>query len=146
MKVLKRILTSIAVSLLIAGQCFAAAGENLAVIYGLYKQGAYSLAIEKLTRFKAETKTRAVAEYWIGLCQNRLQSFDAAIISFNNAIKAGINAEDIYYELGQAYYATKDLRAARETFRRSIAKGFKPGPSYYYVGFTSQVLEDYEVA
>jgi tetratricopeptide (TPR) repeat protein len=125
---------------------FADAKSELSKTYALYKKGAYPQAIQLLSQIKGDNETQALTEYWTGLCHARMQQFDKAIPRFKLASQLGTKIEDLDYEMGQALYASQDLKSAREAFQRSLAKKYKLGASTYYAGFISQMLEEYPKA
>lgn len=88
----------------------------------------------------------ALLSYWQGLCYNRTQVFDKAIEALEKALPLEGKYPDLEYEYGQALYASQKLKPAREAFKKSAYHGYKPGASQYYVGFLSQILEDYTTA
>ena len=115
--------------------------------FQLYQKGSYAEAIEILSKATAsQPKDQAHIAHWKGLCLSRIQSFEQAISAFQEAIKLGGDDPDLNYELGQALYATQQLKLAREAFRNSVAKGYKTGTSTYYIGFIEQILENYRSA
>jgi|GEM_PF-2471690 len=142
------------VGLIVLGLCLstqvrADSKSEFAGIYAIYKRGDYSKAIESLHRLSAtqiSVNERATVSYWLGLCQSRLQNYPQAIAEFRNTQEAKASFEDLDYELGQALYASQDLKGAREVFVRSAFRGYKPGASHYYAGFISQTLNDYHSA
>ncbi|OFZ83411.1 MAG: hypothetical protein A2583_08560 [Bdellovibrionales bacterium RIFOXYD1_FULL_53_11] len=138
---------AIIIAAMIAGaNAHAGTTEDLSAAYTLYKKGAYTQALTTLSKVQGDTDTNAMVAYWGGLCHARLQSFDRAAEKFRTADRLGSKAEDLDYELGQALYAIQDMRAAREAFKRSAAKKYKPAASQYYVGFTNSVLEEPDAA
>ncbi len=132
--------------LILTTQAYADAKGELTHAYGLYKKGAYPQALDALKRVPTQPQTAATVQYWSGLCYSRLQNFSEAIAAFRKAAQLGSTAEDLNYELGQALYASQDLKPAREAFRKSAAQGFKPTASIYYIGFSSQLLEEHGAA
>jgi hypothetical protein len=124
--------------------------SELTRIYSLYNRGSYSQALEGLAKLQQKSiesdPSQMTSNYWSGLCHSRMQAFDKAIPYFEKARSAGGQFHDLDYEMGQAYYANQQLRAAREAFKRSAFQNFKIGASLYYVGFISQLLEDYVLA
>jgi tetratricopeptide (TPR) repeat protein len=117
-------------------------------VFTEYKAGHYQEAItllEKIT--ETETSQLALKDYWTGLCYSKLQQFDKAVIAYKSALKNKGVFEDLYYELGQALYATNDMEQARKSFALSAKKNnYKNDTSYYYVGHISQILEEYKNA
>lgn len=131
---------------LLSTQTFA--NSNLfANFYIHFKQGAYVQAIESLERLRSnDQKVLATKEYLTALSLSRLQRFDEAINHFEEAIRKKSDAEDLYYEFGQALYAANELERARVAFKKSYSVGFKGPTSLYYMGFISQILEEYSLS
>jgi len=122
--------------------------ETFTPTYKEYKAGHYQEAINLLEKIQAvDTNQTAIKDYWSGLCFSKLQQFDKAIIAYKNALKNKGVFEDLYYELGQALYATNDMEQARKAFALSAKKSnYKIDTSYYYVAHISQILEEYKNA
>jgi tetratricopeptide (TPR) repeat protein len=126
--------------------------KTFAEVYRLYSNGAYAQAVEDLTALNSAALSRdekiAIA-YWKGLCFSKMQSFDKAVVSLQEAAHLGADHtdyKDLQYELGQALYASQSLRPALEAFEKSVKNNYKIGPSLYYKGFINQILEDHSVA
>ncbi len=121
-----------------------AASGDFANFYIHFKNGAYVQALETLNRIRpSDQKSKALKEYLEAISLSRLQRFDEAIPHFENALRAKVEAEDFYYEFGQALYAANELERARIAFKKSYSQGFKRPTSLYYMGFISQILEEY---
>jgi len=123
--------------------------ERFKEVYQLYTNGAYAQAVEDLSALKASSLSREdkiTIAYWKGLCFSKMQAFDHAVSSLQEAVQLGANDKDLYYELGQALYASQSLQPALEAFEKSAGAKYKVGPSMYYKGFINQILEDYSVA
>lgn len=131
---------------LVSPSVLASSKEELKNAYLLYKKGAYTQAIHVLAKISADTTNQSAIENWLGLCHSRLQAFDQAIFHLERAYQMGSKAEDLEYEIGQAYYASNKLRESRNWFKKSADRGFKVGASLYYIGFVNQILEDYPTA
>lgn len=112
----------------------------------LYKKGAYPQAIEKITPLTKNKKTKAIAWYWKGLCEAKLQNYDEANIAYGKAYGNKVQAKDFYYEYGQSLYAANELKKARKFFVKSAKKNFKAPTSLYYLAYISQLLEEYPIA
>lgn len=56
------------------------------------------------------------------------------------------SAPSLSYDLGQALFATQQLKEAETFFKRSIVAQFKVAASAYYVAFINQLLENNPVA
>lgn len=117
----------------------------------LYKKGSYVQVINELNNIKSsdhpkDYKRSNSIHYLKGLSHNKLQEFDNAIKEFELSIKEGNTSPDIYYELGQAYYASRDMRNARKNFESSYKNNYLSESSLYYIGYISQMLEEYPIA
>jgi tetratricopeptide (TPR) repeat protein len=117
-------------------------------VFTEYKAGHYQDAINLLEKITdIESSKLALKDYWTGLCYSKLQQFDKAVIAYKSALRNKGVFEDLYYELGQALYATNDMEQARKSFALSAKKNnYKTDTSYYYVGHISQILEEYKNA
>ncbi len=125
---------------------FSAEQDALKDIYVLYKKGAYTQALDALNKVKGVNSPQATVAYWKGLCHSRLQQFDLAGREFVNAYKLGSQSEDLYYEMGQAFYAANDLEKSEKAFIRSAKYEYKAGASYYYLGHINQTMEKHKQA
>lgn len=118
--------------------------------YDSFQTGKYLKTKEKLTALTAVVNGRAqknrtlqgLLSYWSGVTANRLSEFTAAIDFFEDSIGYDYRPKDIYYEYGQALYASEKLKAARKAFGESFKRGHKRGVCLYYLGFISQTLLD----
>lgn len=132
-------------SLLLAGQVFAQKQKGFEAISKLFNQGAYPQVLSALESYKPRKKVaQAEKAYFKGIAQSRLEQFDPASKSLKKAISLGSKRTDVYYEAGQAFYGNNDLPEAQKYFIMSAKSGFKPSISYYYVAYSSQILEDYK--
>lgn len=111
-----------------------------------FKTGDYKGSIKKLDTLERYEKFKGLAHYWKGLNYNKLNLFDDAIAQFYLALKAGNRAEDIYYEFGQALYASYKLDEAYKMFRKSADTGYKKGSSMYYMAFMKQTQDKFPQA
>jgi tetratricopeptide (TPR) repeat protein len=84
--------------------------------------------------------------YHLAISYSRLQEYDKAIVYFQKAIDEKSAKQDVYYEYGQALYAANEIKKARSAFKISAQNNFNQATSLYYVGHTSQILEEYEAA
>ena len=111
-----------------------------------YKIGKYSSVIEELKAIEISHSTKfdksalGFLFYWKGICYGRLQEFPLAIESFEKSIELDYRPEDIYYEYGQALFASEKLPEARLQFRESLKRKFKRAVSLYYIGYISKEL------
>lgn len=110
---------------------------------GLFSQGKYQSTIEELKSIESSTQPRQVlglVSYWKGICFNRLQEFNQAVLHFDKALNYDFNPVDLHYEYGQALYALDKLPEARLQFRESLKRKFKRGVSLYYIGYISKEM------
>lgn len=111
-------------------------------VESLFSAGNYSKVITLLE----QANDNPDKLYYLGISYSRLQDFDKAINYFRKAITSQTKKKDIYFELGQALYATNDLKEARNAFTSSVENSFNIASSLYYIGHISQLLEDYRKA
>ncbi len=120
--------------------------QSIEDFYTYFKSANYFKALESLDTTPFKKENLHTKFYLKGLTENKLQKFDQSILSFTKALQLGSKAEDIHYEFGQAYYATNDIKNARNQFLLSAKNNYNKPLSYYYVGHTSQMLEEYQRA
>jgi tetratricopeptide (TPR) repeat protein len=112
-----------------------------------FKTGRYNGCVEELAKIQSGTKAFLGTRYYLeGLCHNKIQQFDDAVIAFERAIRLGNQTEDIYYELGQALYAANELEKSSKSFEKSYLTKYKIGSSLYYMAHIHQLLEDHRQA
>ena len=111
-----------------------------------YKTGQYLKAITALENTNKNNDKNGEIDYFLGLCNSKIQEYDKAIKYFENAIKKNNDSHDIQYEYGQALYAANELKAARRAFAESANKNFNKFASLYYVAHISQMIEDFPTA
>lgn len=111
-----------------------------------FKLKKYKKALIKSTLIKGNRKVLSRKNYYQGLCYARLKKFNKAKDHFKKAIKLKVENIDVHYELGQALYAGNEIEASQKAFKKSIDKKYKVPSSYYYLGYTSQVLEQHREA
>lgn len=112
-----------------------------------FQAGSYVQVLNLLQSLKAaDMQMQSRVEYLLARTQTKLQNYAQAARHYRNAEQLGDRSPALQYELGQALYAAKDLRGAREAFKKSIVAKYKIGASAYYIAFTSQLLEDYDTA
>lgn len=87
-----------------------------------------------------KSEDQALQAYMLGLGYNRVEEYQKAINSFGKAQLLKIKKDDIFYEMGQAYYALNELKVSKEFFVKSYNSGFKKIASLYYLGHISQLL------
>lgn len=124
--------------------------RGLKEAYTSFQTGKYVQTKNRLTELAAEVEGRAdknrtlsgLLAYWRGVTANRLSEFSSAISFFEQSISLDYRPKDIYYEYGQALYASEKLKPARKAFGESYKRGHKRGVSLYYLGFISQALRD----
>jgi tetratricopeptide (TPR) repeat protein len=114
--------------------------------FKLYKQGHYQQSLESLKNVKGNSEILGTRFYLEGVIQNKLQNYQEAILALNKARKRANKAEDLSYQLGQAYYANNDLEKAQRSFQSSFDGQYKAPESLYYVAHIAQLLEKYKMA
>lgn len=113
--------------------------------YKYFKSGQYPKAIESLGQLDSND-AKISKSYLMGLSYSRMQEYDQAIAQFQKAINENNMSADLYYEYGQALYASNELKKARTAFKTSAEKNFNRPASLYYVAHISQILEEHEEA
>lgn len=111
-----------------------------------YKLGAYQGMVEKLENFKPKASDLSLKFYLLGIGYNRLQNYEKGATALIQAARFKNDSPDLWYELGQALYATSALRKALTAFKKSASTNYKKPESLYYVAHISQILEDYKTA
>lgn len=111
-----------------------------------YKSSSYQGMVDKLERFKPDQKQLSTKYYLLGIGYNRLQNFEKSSQALLQAAKLKNNSPDLWYELGQALYATSALARSLEAFKRSAQNKYKEPESLYYVAHIAQILEDYKTS
>ncbi len=111
-----------------------------------YKLGAYRSMVEKLEKYKPPKNQRATKHYLLVVAYNRLKEYDLAAAQLVQAARLKSDASDLWYELGQAYYANNDLEKALDAFTRSARNNYKAIEALYYQAHIAQILEDYQVS
>jgi tetratricopeptide (TPR) repeat protein len=109
-----------------------------------YSEGKYQSTVDELKIVESQNlnnkQVLGLSSYWKGICYNRLQEFNEAVKSFDQALQYDYSPADLNYEYGQALYALDKLPEARIQFRESLKKKFKRGVSLYYIGFISKEM------
>ncbi|MBI3534065.1 MAG: tetratricopeptide repeat protein [Deltaproteobacteria bacterium] len=122
---------------------------KLTEVYTLYNKGVYPQAILLLDKILIEAPNlndKGLLDYWLGICNSKQQNYIKAISHFEKAILKGMQATDIYYELGQAQYTVNQLKTAKNSFKKSMQNKYKTGAALYYIGSISQILEEFAEA
>jgi hypothetical protein len=121
----------------------------------LYHKGAYGQTVQKIETYTQSNAGKSSEEvlqkqkigfYYGGLSSNKLQEYDKAVVYFEKAIRAGSQEKDLYFELGQAYFATQEMTKSRESFAHSVKNQYLVPASLYYMANISQTLEEYRDA
>lgn len=120
--------------------------SSMEEFYKYFKNGQYPKALSELEKMDVKTNSLSSKAYLSGLSYSRMQEYDKAIAQFEIAIKEKNTSADLYYEYGQALYASNELKKARVAFQTSADKNFNPSASLYYVAHISQILEEFDVA
>lgn len=137
---MKKLNSLLLFSLLISAQSFANSGKMKQALED-FKRGSYQKVITSIISVKGNKNVLRTKNYLLGLSYNRLQEYDLSIKHFRSSIKLGQDADDIYYEFGQALYANNSLNKARASFKKSYKRNYKRDSSLYYMGHISQILE-----
>jgi len=132
----------------------ASQGSIYAKASRLFLEGKYQSTVDELDNLEVNLKKQpmrnksdlAFIYYWKGICFNRLQEFNKAIVSFRKSLDMEYAPLDINYEYGQALFASEKYLEARVQFRESFEKKFKRGVSLYYVAYISKELGEFERA
>ncbi len=111
-----------------------------------FKNGQYTKAISSLEKISTQEGLAGEKFYLAGLTYSKLQEYDKAYKNFELAINENNTHIDIYYEYGQALYASNELKAARRAFSESVKRKYNAPASLYYVAHISQILEEYPKA
>ncbi|EQC46265.1 tetratricopeptide repeat protein [Bacteriovorax sp. Seq25_V] len=120
---------------------------DLSNVYKSLKDGEYEKVISSLESIKStDKKFLSTKFYLLGLSYSRLQNFPMAIANYKLAVSEGNNANDLWYELGQALYAENELQLSRKAFFRSAKGDYNRAQSNYYIGHISQLLDDHKNA
>ncbi len=133
---------------LLGPQAFGQSYQNRQIIqaFKYFKTSSYQKALDALSKARGNQKVMGTRYYLEGIILNRLQRYDQALVSFENALRAKNNSPDLYYEFAQALYANSELVKARIAFKKSADNNYKKGSSLYYVAHISQLLEEHKVA
>ena len=113
-------------------------------IHNLILKKDFKQALELAQDIKGSEKQMALVNYYLGLSSNRLAKFSEASQYFKKAIDLKSSRIDIFYEYGQSLYAMNELENARSQFFKSYKSNFNKGQSLYYMGYISQILEQYK--
>jgi tetratricopeptide (TPR) repeat protein len=120
--------------------------NNMGKAFSEYKMGNYIATLNTLSTVTGNNKIQGVKSYLKAVTLNKLHRYDEAIKNFQTSLSIGYSAIDIFYEYGQALYATNDLEKARNIFNRSAKNNYKANTSFYYIAHISQILEDWKLA
>lgn len=120
--------------------------NSLEEFFKLFKSGQYPKALSALESIPPANNPLVSKAYLAGLSYSRMQEYDKAIAQFEIAIREKNNSTDLYYEYGQALYASNELKKARVAFKTSAEMKFNRPASLYYVAHISQILEEHEMA
>lgn len=101
-----------------------------------------NLARAQAARRETNKSALGLVAYWRGITANRQSEFTSAIQFFEEALSYDFRPKDIYYEYGQALYASEKLYQARKAFAESYKRGHKVPVCLYYLGYISHVLGD----
>lgn len=114
-----------------------------------FETGDYVETIRFLTLAeKKQPEEKALIHYWRGVTHNRLAEYDKGILYLTSASKFNSNKKfkDLFYELGQAFFASLDYKNAVKAFMQSFRLNYKPAESLYYVASALQEQKKYNEA
>lgn len=111
-----------------------------------FKDGKYTQALIALEALPYAYNPLASKAYLTGITYSKMQEYDKAIVQFELAIRENNKNSDLYYEYGQALYASNELKKARNAFKTSAQIKFNSPASLYYVAHISQILEEHVMA
>ena len=117
--------------------------QALANIFVTYKNGNYSKVIEEIAPLLNDPELGSTLYYLQAICYSRLQEFDKAAPSFDQAIRSGNRAKDLQYEYGQALYAMEKYVPAKKAFAASIRNRYMQGSSLFYLAYINEQLHLY---
>lgn len=115
--------------------------QDFQSIFEAYNEGRYRDVITELdqleNKYTQDKEKLGIIAYWKALSLGKINESETAVQHFQKSIKLGYIPEDLYYELGQMFYASRRLNEARNAFRTSVSKDFKVAVSLYYMGVIS---------
>ncbi|MCO5142498.1 MAG: hypothetical protein M9962_05350 [Oligoflexia bacterium] len=118
--------------------------DRMASAYEAFSKGAYTQAIDIADGIQsADKEMQSTVALFVASAYAKLQTFDKAEPYYERAIKLGNKSPNIFYDYGQALFATQKIREAEEQFKKSIVQKYKMGASAYYIGYCRQLLEDF---
>lgn len=120
--------------------------DNVSNLIRVAKYNDAIVTIEKMQDDKMSPIELEKKYYYLGVSQSRLLRFTKSVSNLNKSLSYGNNFNDIYYELGQSYYASNQLEKSRDSFLLSLKKQFKEVISLYYIAHIYQILENYKIA
>ena len=121
--------------------------DHFSLAFKHFKLGIYQDSIAELKKIQSsDKKIRSIKYYFLGISYARLQNYDEAVKNLEISLSLKNDSKDIYYELGQAYYAKNDLHKAKNFFLQSADQGYKKSICYYYIGYIHQIFDDYKSA
>ncbi|MGB0454931.1 MAG: tetratricopeptide repeat protein [Bacteriovoracaceae bacterium] len=123
-----------------------AEGSSLEEIEEAFKLGEHNKVVSLGEAFVGNRKDTGIANYYTGLSYNRLAQFSKAKLYLSKAVKAKVEFEDVYFELGQSFYADNDMEKSARAFYESVKRKFKVVSSKYYIAHISQILEKWKTA
>jgi tetratricopeptide (TPR) repeat protein len=83
-------------------------------------KGEYREAREFFEKILFFQPTNLMAFKNLGVCYNKINDFDKAIVSFNRAINLYAENSDLFTQRGVAYTGKKDLQKALQDFDKAI--------------------------
>lgn len=136
------LLALIAATFLIANM--ARAESSLDGAYTSFQKGDYAQAIEEAKKISGDSD--GAVSFFIANAYAKMQELDKALPYYRKAVAAKNPSPSLHYDFGQALFASRQMKEAEASFKRSIVANFKVGASAYYVAFINQLMENADAA
>lgn len=124
-----------------------AQGDNFSQALKAFHEQQFDEMVGLLEKTDVSTpEQESLKAYMLGIGYNRVEDYHQAVNSFGRALLMKNRKPDIFYEMGQAYYALNELKVSKDFFVKSYNLGFKKVASLYYLGHISELLGDDKAA
>ena len=111
-----------------------------------YKSANYLEIIDLTNKIDKSLNRDGYISYKRGSSLLELNLFIEAKRFLLDAVKKNNLEKDIFYKLGQIYFALEKYKKSRIYFKKSIQRRYEVAVSLYYIGFSSSKLKDYKTA
>ena len=111
-----------------------------------YKAKKYLEIIELTDKIDKNLNRDGYISYLRGSSLLELKLFIEAKKFLLDAVQKKNLEKDIFYKLGQIYFALEKYKKSRIYFKKSIKRRYEVGISLYYIGFSSSKIKDYKTA